>query len=267
MEFLFSSMFLYEYDVESIIKASEKAGYDGIEFWVETPHFWINRDSELLKPYKDKILALHAPVLDLNPVSVNEEVCELTLKETLSSISLAKKLGRKIVTVHAGKRSAAREPVWEDYASLERYLRVSSNYSRIKGVRLCLENSEPGINYLCKTADEVEDMVKKFNLKITFDINHAVKNSFGEAKKFLELVEKMENVHVSGYDSKGRHVSAIGFKDIKEILTDLKELGYDGKVTVELDDLGMGKLKRELDYESKVEILRKELNYLKSVLG
>lgn len=253
-------MFLYEYDVESIIEASARAGYDGIEFWVETPHFWINRKPEELEPYKERILALHAPVLDLNPVSVNEDVCGLTLKETLNSIALAKKLGKKIVTIHAGKRSAAREPVWADYASLEKYLRISTRYAEIKGVKLCLENSEPGINYLCKTAEEIERIVNKFNLHITFDINHAIKNGI-EAKKFLMLIDKMENVHVSGYDSSGRHVSAIGFDDIAEVLKELKDLGYDKKLTVELDDLGIG----ELDFKSKIEILKKELDFLRSI--
>ncbi len=267
MEFLFSSMFLYEYDLESIIYACEKAGYDGIELWVETPSFWINRRVDRIEPYKDKILALHCPVLDLNPVSVNHNVCELTLKETLYSISLARKLSSSIVTLHAGKRSAAREPVWADYASLSRYLRVSSKYARIKKVKVCLENSEPGINYLCKTANEVEEVIGKFNLSVTFDINHAVKKSFEDAKKFLELIDKIENVHVSGYDSKGRHVSAIGFRDVEGILKGLVEEGYDKKVTVELDDLGEFGFSCELDYEKKVEILERELDYLKSIFG
>jgi len=267
MEFLFSSMFLYEYDLESIIKACEKAGYDGIEFWVETPFFWINRRVERIEPYKDRILALHCPVLDLNPVSVNHNVCELTLKETLYSISLARKLGSSIVTIHAGKRSAAREPVWADYASLNRYLRISSKYARIKRVKICLENSEPGINCLCKTTDEIEEAIGKFNLNVTFDINHAVKNSFEDAKKFLRLIDKIENVHVSGYDSRGRHVSAIGFKDIEMILKGLAEMGYDKKITVELDDLGELGFSGELDYEKKVKILERELDYLKSIFG
>jgi sugar phosphate isomerase/epimerase len=255
-------MFLYEYDLESIVDVGEMAGYDGIEFWVETPHFWIDRRIEKIKPFKEKILALHAPVLDLNPVSINQSVRELTLKETLFSISLAKKLGVGMVTVHAGKRSAARKPVYEDYDSLDKYLRVSSNYARIKGLKICLENSEAGINYLCKKPDEVEEFVKKFDLNVTFDINHALKNGFEVAENFLTLIDRIDNVHVSGYDSRGKHISAIGFEGISRILGELKDLDYDGKITVELDDLGMG----EMDFKSKVKILENELSYLKSIL-
>ncbi len=268
MEFLFSSMFLYEYDIETIVKTCEKAGYDGIEFWVETPHFWINRRIDMIEPFKESILAVHCPVLDLNPVSVNQNVCELTLKETLYSISLSRKLDVPIVTLHAGKRSAAREPVWADYASLDRYLRISSKYAGIKGVKICLENSEPGINYLCKTANEIDEVTEKFDLKVTFDINHAVKNGFEVAEEFLKLIDRIENIHVSGYDSNGRHVSAIGFKDVEKILKKLAEAGYNKKITVELDDLGeftFPDSPSELDYERKVKVLERELNYLKSI--
>jgi sugar phosphate isomerase/epimerase len=254
-------MFLYEYDVESIAKASELSGYDGIEFWVETPHFWIDRREEKLETIREKILAVHSPVLDLNPVSVNRNLCELTLKETLYSIDLTKKLNVKVVTIHAGKRSALREPVWADYASLKNYLRVCSKYSKLKNVILCLENSEPKVNYLCKTPEEVLENLKEFNLGFTFDLNHATKNSELNAEGFLDFFNRIENIHVSGYDSKGRHVSFIGFERIEKLLKTLSEIGYDKKITVELDDLGLriGKF----NFEKKVELLKKEGRYLR----
>lgn len=258
---MFSSMFLYEYDIDSIARAVEVAGYDGLEFWVETPHFWIDRREEKLEPLKKMSLAVHNAVLDLNPVSVNPGVCELTLIETLYSINLASMLRASPVTVHAGKRSAAREPVWADYASMNKYLRICSKYSRIKKVRLCIENSEPGINYLCKTPEEITQVVEEHGLGFTFDINHATKNRTVEPLKFLELFEKIENVHVSGFDENGRHISALNSPVVRDILIELKELGYDGKITVELDDLGYGRM----SFKDKVSVLEKEADFLRSI--
>ncbi|AGK61265.1 hypothetical protein Asulf_01269 [Archaeoglobus sulfaticallidus PM70-1] len=267
MEFLFSSMFLYEYSIDTIIDACEKAGYDGIEFWVETPHFWIKRvslkhkNSSLVEMIKDsRIKAIHSPVLDLNPVSVNDGVCDLTLRETLYSINLARKVGVNIVTVHAGRRSAVREPVWSDYASLNNYLRIASKYSRIKNVKLCLENSEPRINYLCKSAEEVKEFMEKYELYFTFDVNHAIKGNYF-SRSFLELIDRMENIHVSGYDAKGRHISAIGFEDIKRVLEELSDMGFNKKITVELDDLAYGRM----DLKRKIEMLARELDYLRKI--
>ena len=37
MRLLFSTMFLYEYSTDMIAKAVNLAGYDGVEFWPETP--------------------------------------------------------------------------------------------------------------------------------------------------------------------------------------------------------------------------------------
>ncbi|MEM0214534.1 MAG: sugar phosphate isomerase/epimerase [Archaeoglobaceae archaeon] len=255
MNLLFSSMFLYEYSTDMIAKACEVAGYEGIEFWVETPYFWVDRSLEKLDCFSGMKLEFHAPVLDLNPVSVNNDLCELTLKETLYTISLASKTKAELVTIHAGKRSAYREPVWADYNSLHKYLRVSSKFARLKGVNLCLENSEQSINNLCKKPEEIKKFADFYDLSITFDIKHSLEN----AEDFYSLINRVRNVHVSNSDEKRRHVQASKSERVAKILKDLSELGYDGFITVELDDLGIG----SLDFGKKVEILREEANFVR----
>ena len=273
--FLFSTMFLYEFALPTIFQACVEAEYDGVEFWVETPHFWLTREVCLqsasrhgeaihvsragLERYSEFILAVHAPVLDLNPCSVNRNVAELTLKETLYTIALSKKLGCRYVTIHAGRRSAAREPVDEDWKVLDRYLRVSSRYAEIKGVRLLLENSEPRVNSLCSRAVEIRQYVSLYGTGVTLDVSHALKA--GEFENMLELMDFVKNVHVSGWDSSGRHVASRRSQKVEEALKKIAETGYDGLVTVELDDLGYGLM----DYRAKIEELKKEREFLESI--
>jgi sugar phosphate isomerase/epimerase len=259
--FLFSTMFLYEYAIPTIFQACVEAGYDGVEFWVETPHFWLTREVSTsgLERYSEFIPAIHAPVLDLNPCSVNRNVGELTLKETLGTISLSGKLGCKYVTIHAGRRSAVREPVEEDRRALDRYIRVSSRYAALKGVKLLLENSEPRINSLCSRAEEVGEYASRHKIGITLDVSHALKAE--EFENMLELINLVKNVHVSGWDSSGRHVAARRSRKVEEALRRISDTGYDGLITVELDDLGYGLM----DYKAKVEELRKEREFLESV--
>ncbi len=246
-------MFLYEYSTDMIARAVELSGYDGIEFWPETPYFWVDRKIEKLEPFFDHEMAIHVPVLDLNPVSVNKDLCDITLKESLYSISLASKLGAWPVTVHAGKRSAAREPVWADYLSLDRYLRILSGYGKIKGVKIALENSENGINHLCKRASETKGFIEAHELEFTLDIKHALMN--GGVEEFLDaLFSRICNIHVSYYDERGRHIQPSKGEEVAESLRLISDLGYDGTITVELDDLGIG----SMDFMKKVEILRKE---------
>ncbi len=254
---LFSSMFLYEYSTDMIAKAIELSELDGIEFWVETPYFWVDRDPKKLDCFSDFTIALHAPVLDLNPVSVNNAVCDLSLKETLYTISLCKELDAELVTIHAGKRSALREPVWADYNSLHRYLRISSKFAKLKKVILSLENSEKRVNNLCKNVEELRKFVESYDLAFTYDIMHSKQD-----ESFLELFDKIRNVHISA-ENNGKHVRASKDEKSVEILKKLSELGYEGYLTIELDDLGIG----QMDFREKVEVLKEEGNFLRRIFS
>lgn len=254
---LFSSMFLYEYSTDMIAKAVTLADLDGVEFWIETPYFWIDRDLEKLDCFSDFTVALHAPVLDLNPVSVNDAVRDLTLRETLYTITLCRQLDAKLVTIHAGKRSAFREPVWADYNALHRYLRISSRFAKLKNVVLSLENSEKKVNNLCKSAEELRKFAEIYDLAITYDMMHSKQD-----ESFLELLDKIRNVHVSSED-KGKHVRASRDEKTAEILRKLSDLGYEGLLTIELDDLGIG----QMDFREKVEMLREEGEFLRKIFS
>ena len=260
MEILFSSMFLYEYTLDKIGEAIEKAGYDGVEFWVETPHFWIDRDENKLEFIINFNNAVHSAVLDLNPASINHQVKEITIKEGLFSIYIAKKIKADLVTFHAGRRSAAREPVDVDYKSLHDYVRVMEKYAKIKDIKISIENSENGINHLCKTPEEIMEFVNSYNISFTFDVNHALKNK--NADEFIELLfDKIENVHVSSFDKNGKHVSARKDDSVAKILRELADQGYDKILTVELDDLGYG----NMGFEEKIDELKKEKEFLERV--
>ncbi|MBE8538601.1 TIM barrel protein [Geoglobus acetivorans] len=253
----FSSMFLYEYSLDRIAKACKKAEYGGIEFWIETPHYWIDRDFRKIEEISDSITSLHCAIFDLNPCSVNQDVAEATLKSNLHAASVASRL-RVGMTIHAGKRSARREPVIEDVVANEKYFRVLSKYSKIKGVELFLENSEPRINYLCRSYEDVIECAERFGFRLTFDINHALKN--GDAEKYLESVERIKNVHISG-NSRGLHSASRYDRNVRDILQKLADLGYSSMVTVELDDLAYG----QLSFEKKIEELVKERRFIESV--
>lgn len=256
---LFSTMFLYEYPLDRIVKAVELSGCDGLEFWVETPDFWIDRRIERLYEIKEYIGAIHGAIFDLNPCSVNQHVVEATVKENLFAVNIASKLDR-VLTIHAGKRSALREPVEEDHEALQRYFRILKKYGEIKNAIILLENSEPHINYLCKDYEEVIGYAKKFGFGITLDVNHAMKN--GDLWKYLESVELIKNLHVSSYDEKGRHTTARNDERVKKFLWEIRDTGYEGLITIELDDLSYG----EMTYEDKIEELKKEREFLEKFI-
>ena len=258
MLILFSSMFLYEFDMEKIGKACKKAGYDGIEFWIETPDYWETKDESRIYEVRDLIKSMHCAVFDLNPCSINEHVVEATVRTNLHAIGIASKLNASF-TIHAGKRSVAREPEEDDYRANSRYFEMISRYARIKRVRILLENSEPKINNLCKDFDEVVENALRYGFGITFDINHALKS--GDAERYLNVLDRIENVHVSYYNESGVHVGASKSHDVEEILKKIAQEGYNGMITVELDDLGYG----NIDYRKKIEILKREREFIERI--
>ena len=109
-----STMFFHEYPMDEGFDAVERAGLDSIEFWVETPHFWLNGHpvGELEACLRDHPgfapVNVHSPILDLNPCSINPRVAQATLAYAAEAIELAERIGAGVVTMHPGRRTAKR---------------------------------------------------------------------------------------------------------------------------------------------------------------
>jgi len=126
-----ASLFLWEYTVYDIVEILLEAGIHSVEFWAETPDFWKDRyDAIALAALEETISIMpegctfHAPVLDLNPASINDNVHDVTIRETLWSLGLAKNIRARAVTIHPGRRTVHRSPTDEDWEKFLKYLEV-----------------------------------------------------------------------------------------------------------------------------------------------
>jgi len=266
-----SSLFLWEYSVYDIVEILLEAGIKSIEFWAETPDFWKDRfDSMAVAALEETIsmmpegCTLHAPVLDLNPSSINDNVHEATIKETLWSLDLAKNIGARVVTIHPGKRTVHRAPTDEDREKFLKYLKLSKEKADRLGIRLSLENSMPGVQSMCSTPDEMKSVLEKFpGLFFTFDVVHAFIQSPQIAMSFIEeLSDKITNVHVGSPHNGKPHYPSHRQKNMGAVLRALKDSGYDGDLTIEIDDQ---RYSGHLSREDKVMELREERKYLEEI--
>jgi sugar phosphate isomerase/epimerase len=248
-----------------------KAGIKSVEFWVETPFFWMARNDEVCISELKKALSimpqgctLHAPVMDLNPSSYNDLVHEATIKETLWSIELGKILGARVVTIHPGKRTAHRKPTDEDWGKFERYLGICLEKAKSMNVNLSLENSMPGIQSMCSNPDEMKEVLDKFpGLFFTFDVVHAFLNSRDTALSFIEeLGDRIINVHVGAAHNGKPHYPANYEKKMEIVLQCLSDTGYNGDLTIEIDDKTYPV---QLSREDKITELIREREYLESI--
>ena len=87
-----SSMFFHEYACREIFSLVKAAGFDGMEFWIETPDFWlrgcpVDEITALRGGYPgEPCFTVHAPVLDLNPCSINPRVAAVSIDSAITSI-------------------------------------------------------------------------------------------------------------------------------------------------------------------------------------
>ena len=263
-----SSMFLWDLDPKSMADVIAEAGLEEIEFWAETPWYWEGGRREEQAGEIKRVLGglkttLHAPVMDLNPSSYNDLVCQATIAESLRAIDLAEFLGAEVVTIHPGKRTAKRPVREAERQKFRRYLDACLDRSEERRILLALENLEPAPWNICADPEEMNKFLGELPLGMTLDISHATP-PLSTAIAFVEtLQDRILNVHVSATREGVRHLPASD-GSIDRVLTSLRDLGYKGPLTLELDDK---KFPTTLSQEDKVRVLRRERRHLESVWG
>ncbi|HJJ66424.1 MAG TPA: sugar phosphate isomerase/epimerase [Methanocorpusculum sp.] len=257
-----SSMFFHSYKTPEIFAAMNKAGLNSVEFWMETPEFWMaGADIDELLEEKKRYphlfpIAMHAPIFDLNPCSFNPKVAELSADCTLECIEMLEALGGGIVTIHPGKRTSKRPITHLDKERFHHYLGRLSDAAG-KNVQIALENMPPAVNAHITTAPEMSEVLDEYSwLYFTFDYAHA--QAAGEPFSFVELCrDRMVNIHASLGRTGKMHSPLAGTKEGEELKKVLSKIGYTGRVTYEFEDLNFG----ELTLEEKTAILTKETEW------
>ncbi len=263
-------MFFHEYQVPIIFDYIEEPGLTGLEFWIETPHFWLQEmpvdlvagalaDHPELNP-----LTIHAPVLDLNPCSINPGVAALSVQYTLRSIQIAEALGADVITLHPGRRTAKRTPSEADFTRFRYYLDRLRSQAGECAVRIAIENMEPKVNTLLSApADVCELLEREPWLCLTFDIAHALAGSLETALEFVEMChERIANVHVSAIGNGMMHLPPSGDGDVATVLGRLRDRGYDGHLTLEIEDRNFD---HPLSSEEKITLLSREASFLRGI--
>ena len=270
--FAVSSMFFHEYPLEEIFDLVSESGLDSMEFWVETPHFWL-RDlpgdelaSCIEKSPDLSVPSFHAPVLDLNPCSINPKVAAVSVEYTVQAVALAEQAGSSVITIHPGKRTAKRLPSEADYRRFEYYMDRLEEASRGKDVQVAIENMERKINSLLCTPEAVRELLDREEwLGFTLDVSHAMGTSIEEVYTYLDLChDRLSTIHMSRADNGTMHLPVAGNQEMADILSYIHDLGYKGSVTLEIEDQNFA---HELSSEEKILILAKELEFMRNSVG
>lgn len=258
-----SSMFFHEYTTPEIFSFVERSGLDGIEYWIETPHFWL-RDLPVEEVMDGKSrhlsirsLTVHAPILDLNPCSVNPDVAEVSLEYAVRSIEIAEQMGASVLTIHPGRRTAKRPPGEADAARFTRYIGVLRDTAMKDSLRVSMENMEPAVNSFLCTPERVRDLLDSEPwLYFTLDVAHALAKDDKEPLRYIELCgDRLANVHISRKDGKTLHLPLARDPLMGGVIKALRKIGYRGPLTLEIDDLNFPGI---LSADEKIAILARD---------
>jgi sugar phosphate isomerase/epimerase len=267
VSFSVASMFFHEYTLPEIFSFVSRSGLNGIEFWLETPHFWL-RDLPV-----DEVVAcrkqhpelpnftVHAPILDLNPCSINPDVAEVSVEYAVRSLEIAGQMGAGVLTVHPGRRTAKRPPGDADFARFDHYISVLREAAVWDSIRVCMENMEPKVNSLLCTPERVRELLDDEPwLFFTLDVSHALSKSEEEPIRYIELChDRLVNVHISRAEGTTLHLPLAKSPVMARVMASLRDQGFAGSLTLEIEDLNFG---RPYTSGEKIALLAQECAFM-----
>lgn len=268
-----STMFLHEMKLKDIFALTRRAGLDSLEFWLETPDFWLrglpdSYFSACISEYPDLVpLSVHAPVLDLNPCSINPDVAQVSVTWTKKAIMFASLVGASVCTIHPGRRTAHRPAGSADYSRLNHLLEAIESASLTSSCMVAIENMEPKINALLCTPEQMTECLDAYSwLYCTIDICHTLVH--GDSNATIGFIDQCQgriaNIHLSRPGPSGLHQATAGDPVIEDILWHIRDTGYNGLITSEINDLSVG---FSLEATQKEDMLRDEAHFIKRIFS
>jgi sugar phosphate isomerase/epimerase len=262
-----SSMFFHEYTSDENFSFASRAGLDALEFWLETPHFWLRNlpVQEVVESHNRHpcitTLNVHTPVLDLNPCSINPDVAAVSVMSAVRSIPLAESLGAGILTVHPGRRTAKRPPGKADEERFRTYIAAICEAAKGTHIRIAMENMEVQVNSLLCTPEKMREVLDDEPwLFFTFDTAHALGQSENEAMRYIDLCsDRLVNVHISRADGNRLHLPLDQDPVIARLLASLGDHSFSGSLILEIDDLNFS---RSLSVDEKIAILQRDSAFM-----
>ena len=271
VSFSVASMFFHEYKIPDIFSFVSRTGLNAMEFWLETPHFWlydlpVDEVIACRKVHPElATLTVHSPILDLNPCSINPEVADISIEYAVRSLRIAEHLGAPILTVHPGRRTAKRPPSDADFVRLDHYLSVLREAALVSPVKIGMENMEPIVNSLLCTPDRMRILLDDEPwLFFTLDVAHAQSLSEDEVIRYIELChDRLINVHISRFDHGKAHFPLDCHASMARVMECLKDHRYYGCLTLEIEDLNFS---GPLSADEKIAVLTRDCAFMRECM-
>jgi sugar phosphate isomerase/epimerase len=255
MQLAFSTNAYLNHTFADAVARLAQIGYRGVEIMADVPHAW---PAYLLTEQKQSIreaLARHKlAISNINAfmmhavndyrqkywhpswIEPDESYRRVRIDHTKRALTLAKELGASCITTEPGGPPNGRSRR-ECLALFIEMLKPVVEHAEKERVMLLVE---PEPDLLIETADQYLEFASKLSspyLGLNFDIGHAYCVNDDPPATIRRLGKLMRHVHLEDIAATRVHHHLIpgeGAIDFAATLSALKEIGYDGWVTIEL---------------------------------
>lgn len=224
-------------DLYPHIERLKKIGYDGIEICngQQDPAAY-KRLNTLLRNLDLGVTCVTIVGADANPVSPDKAVRAKALDALKWNIDRTAEVGSKMLCgpIHSAFATFTRaEPKAEEYQRSAEVLHAAGDYAKQAGVVLVPEAINRFECYLCNTMAQLRSLIELTdhpNVRGMFDTHHANIEEKSQVAAIKTIAPVLVHVHLSEND---RGTPGSGHINFREALVTLKEVGYDGWMTVE----------------------------------
>ena len=236
-----------EFELEKTLDFIENLGIEYAELVHQYPAEFI--DSEILESYSLKY-SIHAPFMDVNIASPQDQSRLNSIAQIKSSIDLANEINAEAVVVHPGLISFLANKYFkkEVYEFANQSIKEIGDYAKDLGVMATIENMPNFESMIYQNIADLNQLLVENEMHMTLDIGHA--NHVGYAPEDM-IFDSIKHVHV--HDNLGDDDSHLplgeGSIDLKYIINTLESKNYDGIYILEVNDYDS--IKKSYEYMKK----------------
>jgi sugar phosphate isomerase/epimerase len=200
---------------------------------------------------------VHAPFLNVNLISIDSYIKKASIQEYLDALDFAAKIGAQKITIHPGKPTSNSSAYQEYYnqSFLEAITEIGNYYAQNHQDQfdLCIENM-PSMEQFFMQPQTIRDFFDSQpfqNFHLTLDTAHAW-TCGGDAiiEEFVEkFPDKLAHVHIVDNNSftDDPHLEVgIGQINFEQFIAHLKDISYDGTLTIEIYGRNVCQRSREI---------------------
>ncbi|MGE3808152.1 MAG: sugar phosphate isomerase/epimerase family protein [Gemmataceae bacterium] len=256
MQLAFSTNAYLKFSFQEAVNRLGKIGYAGVEIMADVPHAWpaylLDEQKQAIRDglARNKLKISNVNAFMMNAINdrrqrywhpswiePDENYRHIRIDHTMRALSLARELGAPNITTEPGGPVPAGES-WQKYLKLfVEMLKPVIEHAEKEQVPLLIE-PEPGL--LVETADQAEELMKHLPspmVGLNFDIGHSYCVSDDPADTIRRLARHIKHVHLEDIAATRVHhhlVPGEGAIDFKAAIQALRDIKYDGWVTIEL---------------------------------